>query len=62
MDFNLRRAAIRFVTVLLTNCTKLLQDIILESGPMGVSKLIDLLQDEREVIRNDVNTFSRANS
>lgn len=57
-DFNLRRAAIRFLTVLLTNCTKLLQDIILESGPMGVSKLIDLLQDEREVIRNDVKPFS----
>ncbi|CAF3711010.1 unnamed protein product [Adineta steineri] len=52
-DFNLRRAAIKFVTVLLTNCTKILQDIILESGPMGVSKLVDLLQDEREVIRND---------
>jgi hypothetical protein len=31
-----------------------MQDIILESGPMGVSKLVDLLQDEREVIRNDV--------
>ena len=54
-DFNLRRSAIKFVTVLLTNCTKVLQDIILESGPMGVSKLVDLLQDEREVIRNDVN-------
>lgn len=53
-DFNLRRTAIRFLTALLTNCTKELQDIILESGPMGVSKLVDLLQDEREVIRNDV--------
>lgn len=55
MDFNVRRAAIRFLTALLSNCTKALQEIILESGPMGVSKLIDLLQDEREVIRNDVN-------
>ncbi|CAF1188763.1 unnamed protein product [Rotaria magnacalcarata] len=53
IDFNIRRTAIKFLTVLLTNCTKLLQDIILESGPMGVSKLVDLLQDEREVIRND---------
>ena len=53
-DFNVRRAAIKFITILLTNCTKLLQDITLESGPMGVSKLVDLLQDEREVIRNDV--------
>jgi hypothetical protein len=26
---------------------------------MGVSKLVDLLQDEREVIRNDVNEASR---
>lgn len=57
MDFNVRRAAIRFLTALLSNCTKALQEIILESGPMGVSKLIDLLQDEREVIRNDVNIF-----
>jgi hypothetical protein len=24
---------------------------------MGVSKLVDLLQDEREVIRNDVNKY-----
>ncbi|CAF1398635.1 unnamed protein product [Adineta steineri] len=53
IDFNVRRAAIRFLTALLTNCTKVLQEIILESGPMGVSKLVDLLQDEREVIRND---------
>ncbi|CAF0903996.1 unnamed protein product [Adineta ricciae] len=52
-DFNVRRAAIKFLTILLTNCTKLLQNITLESGPMGVSKLVDLLQDEREVIRND---------
>ncbi|CAF0849926.1 unnamed protein product [Rotaria sordida] len=52
-DFNVRRSAIRFLSALLTNCTKELQDIILESGPMGVSKLVDLLQDEREVIRND---------
>ena len=57
MDFNVRRAAIRFLTALLTNCPKALQEIILESGPMGVSKLIDLLQDEREVIRNDVNAL-----
>lgn len=49
------------MTVLLTNCTKPLQEIILESGPMGVSKLVDLLQDEREVIRNDVSEL-RASS
>ena len=51
---NVRRSAIRFLTALLTNCTKQLQDIILGRGPNGVSRLVDLLQDEREVIRNDV--------
>ena len=60
IDFNVRRAAIRFLTALLSNCTKALQEIILESGPMGVSKLIDLLQDEREVIRNDVKRHSHS--
>lgn len=34
-----------------------LQEIILVS-PMGVSKLMDLLGDNREVIRNDVSTTS----
>ncbi|CAF2375711.1 unnamed protein product [Rotaria sp. Silwood2] len=52
-NFNVRRAAIRFLTALLTNCTEELQDIILESGPAGFSKLLDLLEDKREVIRND---------
>jgi hypothetical protein len=28
---------------------------------MGVSKLVDLLQDEREVIRNDVNFIFKNN-
>ncbi|CAF0760234.1 unnamed protein product [Didymodactylos carnosus] len=65
-DFNIRRSAIKFLTSLLTNCPKELQDIILESGPMGVSKLIDLLQDQREVIRNDtlllLQILTRANA
>ncbi|CAF4328851.1 unnamed protein product, partial [Rotaria sp. Silwood2] len=52
-NFNVRRAAIRFLTALLTNCTTQLQDIILEDGPVSISKLVDLLKDKREVIRND---------
>lgn len=37
--------------VLLKNKRKSLQDCILAS-PMGVSRLLDLLDDQREVIRN----------
>ena len=60
-DFNLRRTVIRFLTVLLTNCTKLLQERILESGPMGVSKLVDVSHGECQVIRNDVRQSSFSN-
>lgn len=51
-DFRVRRSAIQLITVLITNKTKELQEIIIVS-PMGVSKLMDLLTDSREVIRND---------
>ncbi|EDX17356.1 GD16864 [Drosophila simulans] len=52
-DFRVRRAAIQLITSLISNKTRELQDLILVS-PMGVSKLMDLLTDSREVIRNDV--------
>ncbi|BFG01118.1 general vesicular transport factor p115 [Drosophila madeirensis] len=52
-DFRVRRAAIQLITLLISNKTRELQDLILVS-PMGVSKLMDLLTDSREVIRNDV--------
>ncbi|XP_004520199.1 general vesicular transport factor p115 [Ceratitis capitata] len=51
-DFRVRRAAIKLITTLIANKTRDLQEIILVS-PMGVSKLMDLLTDSREVIRND---------
>ncbi|XP_054728710.1 general vesicular transport factor p115 [Anastrepha obliqua] len=51
-DFRVRRAAIQLITTLIANKTRDLQEIILVS-PMGVSKLMDLLTDSREVIRND---------
>jgi len=41
------------LTLLLANKTREIQEIIL-ANPMGVSKLMDLLVDSREVIRNDV--------
>lgn len=51
-DFRVRWSAVKLLTVLLTNRPKDIQEIILVS-PMGVSKLMDLLGDSREVIRND---------
>lgn len=51
-DFKVRWAAIKLLTALLANRHKDIQEIILVS-PMGVSKLMDLLIDSREVIRND---------
>lgn len=51
-DFRVRWSAIKLLTTLLANKTKEIQEIVLIS-PMGVSKLMDLLIDSREVIRND---------
>lgn len=51
-DYRVRRAAIQLLTTLIQNKTRDLQEHILVS-PMGVSKLMDLLSDSREVIRND---------
>lgn len=51
-DFRVRWSALRVLTNLLSNKPKDIQEIILVS-PMGVSKLMDMLSDTREVIRND---------
>lgn len=51
-DFRVRWPAVRLLTCLLANKPKEIQDIVLVS-PMGVSKLMDLLVESREVIRND---------
>lgn len=51
-DFKVRWASIKLLTSLLANQHKGIQEIILVS-PMAVSKLMDLLSDSREVIRND---------
>ncbi|KAL0127013.1 hypothetical protein PUN28_005389 [Cardiocondyla obscurior] len=52
-DFRVRWPALKLLMNLLANRSKDIQEIILVS-PMGVSKLMDLLSDSREVIRNDV--------
>ena len=51
-DFKVRWPAIKLLTGLLGNKHKDIQEIVLVS-PMAVSKLMDLLIDSREVIRND---------
>lgn len=52
-DFKVRWPALKLLTHLLSNRAKDIQEIVLVS-PMGVSKLMDLLGDSREVIRNEV--------
>ncbi|CAG5123020.1 unnamed protein product, partial [Candidula unifasciata] len=51
-DFHVRWPTVKLLTVMLTNKQKDLQDIILVV-PMGVSRLMDVLSDSREIIRND---------
>ncbi|XP_078799388.1 general vesicular transport factor p115-like [Oryzias latipes] len=51
-DFHVRWPAVKLLTALLKSQGAQVQGIILVS-PMGVSRLMDLLADSREVIRND---------
>ncbi|XP_056424241.1 general vesicular transport factor p115 isoform X4 [Hyla sarda] len=51
-DFHVRWPGVKLLTILLKQQGPQVQQIILVS-PMGVSRLMDLLDDSREVIRND---------
>ncbi|KAL9962850.1 hypothetical protein ACROYT_G031996 [Oculina patagonica] len=51
-EFQVRWPTVKLLTVLLTNKSHQLQQCILVS-PMGVSRLMDLLSDSREIIRNE---------
>ncbi|GFU40406.1 general vesicular transport factor p115 [Trichonephila clavipes] len=51
-DFKVRWPIVRLLSGLLSHRPKELQECILVS-PMGVSRLMDLLSDTREIIRND---------
>lgn len=51
-DFKVRWPAVKLLTCLLSNKPRDIQEVVLVS-PMGISKLMDLLGDSREVIRND---------
>ncbi|XP_053317580.1 general vesicular transport factor p115 isoform X2 [Spea bombifrons] len=51
-DFHVRWPGVKLLTALLKHQGPQVQQIVLVS-PMGVSRLMDLLDDSREVIRND---------
>lgn len=51
-DPRVRLSVVQLLTSLLTNRPRDIQEIILVK-PMGISKMMDLLGDRREVIRND---------
>lgn len=51
-DFKIRYPTIKLLHSLLANKQRECQDCIL-THPMGISRMMDLLQDPREVIRND---------
>lgn len=51
-DFQVRRPATCLLTAMLKNCLSDVQEAVLVS-PMGISRIMDLLSDSREVIRND---------
>jgi len=52
-DFHVRIPAIRLLMNLLDNKSKEMQEMIL-SVPMGLAKLIDILLDNRDFVRNEV--------
>ena len=51
-EFQIRRPTIRLLTALLSHKISEVQECILKL-PMGISRIMDLLADTREVIRND---------
>ncbi|KAF6768207.1 General vesicular transport factor, partial [Paragonimus kellicotti] len=51
-ESHIRRHAIRLLTVLLANQLKETQSVILQC-PKAVSKIVDILDDPREALRND---------
>ena len=51
-DFHVRRPTTCLITTLLMNKLAAVQEAVLVS-PMGISRIMDLLSDSREVIRND---------
>jgi hypothetical protein len=51
-DFKIRRPAVQLISDLLTSCPREVQAQVLDSH-VGVSRLMDILGETREVLRND---------
>ena len=51
-EFQVRRPSTCLLTAMLKNCLVEVQEAVLVS-PMGISRIMDLLSDSREVVRND---------
>ncbi|KAI8984524.1 p115 like vesicle tethering protein [Mycotypha africana] len=51
-DFYVRYNAIKLLTALLNNRNKRIQECIL-TNPMGISRLVEMLDDKRDIIRNE---------
>ncbi|VDK41735.1 unnamed protein product [Anisakis simplex] len=64
-DFNVRRALVQLLTALLRHRASEVQNAVMNE-PMGVSRLVDILHETREVVRNNavlmLSELSRANS
>lgn len=64
-EFQTRFSSLKLLNALILNQTQQLQDIILQI-PRGVSRLMDLLNDTREIIRNDtillLNNLTKTNT
>lgn len=54
-DFQTRWSTLKLLNQLVVNLESMSEEKVLQI-PRGVSRLIDLLNDSREVIRNDVST------
>jgi hypothetical protein len=50
-DFYVRYTTIKLLATLVANRSKRIQECIL-TNPMGISRLVDLLDDKRDIIRN----------
>ncbi|PHZ11501.1 uncharacterized protein RHIMIDRAFT_238935 [Rhizopus microsporus ATCC 52813] len=51
-DFYVRYNTIKLLSTLLSNRSKRIQECVL-TNPMGISRLVDLLDDKRDIIRNE---------
>jgi hypothetical protein len=52
-DFNIRRPCMHFVTGLTRHCPRQMHDILL-TDPTAIPRIMDLLVETRDVLRNDV--------